>query len=444
MEHSLSNASAIALAVVLLFAIFANTGTDLRRLMSGRNVVLVGIASWFLLEAIMLPAGLAPYSQSEYTLGVVAVGAAIGAFLLGYHQTYGCPAFPQIGRVVRPLDDPALLWRLVLTGGLVGFAPIMIFVGTDLVTNFDSLLNMRTSWGGVLSRGRYGDARAAFLMLEMFATGVAPFATVLLFDRRTSLFQKLVCLGLMGWPALRAFGTGTRSSLITAVVPVLGVLYFKASPQTQRKLILAALLTVPLVYQLMAAIVISRGEGEFSWESGQKAEYVGNEMFRELLFIRQKVPAQIDYQYGYVYYVQLVNPIPRFLWEGKPTLDTGLMMADLYGAVDEGTGEATLTVSPGLIGEMYLNFGWLGVVGLSAFGGWLVRGWDRIAEENAGSIVTMVYYVAGLAVLFIMGRSFTMGMFYGLLSFALLALVFQRLYPSPPRYPSQPLESGAT
>lgn len=439
MESTLSNIPAVALAAVLLFALLANTGTDLRRLLSGRNVVLIGIASWFVLEAVTVPAALAAFTPGEYTLGVVAVGAATAAFLLGYRTTAGCPAFPRLARVIRPLDDPAVLWRLVLTGAIVGFAPIVYFSGTELITNFESLLGMRASWGGVLARGRYGDARAAFLMLEMFATGVAPFAAVLLFDRRTSLGQRLVCAALVCWPMIRAFGTGTRSSLVTAVIPVLAVLYFRARPRTQRKMLIAALLVLPLVYQLMAAIVISRGEGEFSWESHKKAEYVGNEMFRELLFIQRKVPQQLDYQYGYVYYVQIVNPIPRFLWPDKPTLDTGLLMADMYGEVDA-TGEATLTVSPGLIGEMYLNFGWFGVVGLSAFGGWLVRGWDQIVELNPDSMVVRVYHAAGLAVLFIMGRSFTMNMFYGLLSFALLAWVFQRLAPAalPGTAPSVP------
>jgi oligosaccharide repeat unit polymerase len=437
--NSLSNAPALVAAIALLGALGANTGGDLRRLLSGRNVVLVGIGSWFLLEALALPEALAVYTQGEYTLGVSAVVASMVAFLLGYHASGGCPVFPRFGRTVRPLDDPALLWRIVLAGAVVGFAPVVYFAGTDLITNFDSLLGMRSTWGGVLARGRYGDARSAFLMLEMFATGVGPFAAVLLFDRRTPLNRRLVSLALVCWPIVRAFGVGTRSALITAVVPVLVVLYFKMRPGAQRKIVIAALLCVPLIYQLMAAIVISRGEGEFAWENHQKAEYVGNEMFRELLFIQRRVPQQLDYQYGYVYYVQLVNPVPRFLWPEKPTLDTGLLMADLYGEVDQNTGEANLTISPGLIGEMYLNFGWLGVVGLSALGGWLVRGWDRLAEENADSLVAMVYYTGGLAVLFIMGRSFTMNMFYGLLSFTLLAWVVQLAPPSArPAAPGRP------
>jgi oligosaccharide repeat unit polymerase len=433
LDNALSNIPAIVLAVGLLCAVLANIGGDPRRLLSGRNVVLMGIGAWFLLEAITLPEDLGIYTQGEYVLGIVAVCASMLAFLFGYHQTAGCPVFPKLGQQIRALDDPNLLWRLVAVGAVIGFTPIVIIGGTDLVTNFDSLLAMRKSWGGVLARGRYGDARAAFLMLEMFALGVAPFAALLLFDRRTPLIRRLLCLWIVLWPLIRSFGTGTRSSLITAVVPTLAVLYLKASPKTQRKLIYAALLSAPLIYQLMAAIVISRGEGEFSWENHKKAKYVGNEMFRELLFIRQHVPNQIDYQYGYVYYVQMVNPIPRFIWEGKPTLDAGLLMADLYGEVDSKTGEANLTISPGMIGEMYLNFGWLGVIVISAFGGWLVRGWDRIAEQNGGSLVTMIYYIGGLAVLFIMGRSFTLNMFYGLASLALLAWALQKMAaPAPP------------
>ncbi len=375
----------------------------------------------------MLPSSLTVFTQDEYTLGIVAVSLSIVSFLLGYHKTEGCPIFPKLASVVRPLDKPAMLWRLVVVGAIVGFAPIVILVGSDIIANFDSMLEMRgNSWGGPLARGRYGDARAAFLMLEMFATGVSPFAAILLFDRRTSFMKRILSGSVVFWPVLRAFGSGTRSSLITAVIPVLAILYLKASPRTQRKMLVVALLCLPMMYQLMAAIVASRGEGEFSWESRQKVDYVGNEMFRELLFIRQYVPTQVDYQFGYVYYVQLVNPIPRFLWPEKPTLDTGLLMADAYGAVDDKTGEAQMTISPGLIGEMYLNFGWLGIMGISAFGGWLVRGWDRLAENNADSISTKVYYTCGLAVLFIMGRSFTMGMFYGLLSFALLAWILTR------------------
>ena len=103
-------------------------------------------------------------------------------------------------------------------------------------------------------------------------------------------------------------------------------------------------------------------------------------------------------------------------------------MAQMCGEVDA-NGEAYLTRSPGIIGEMYLNFGFVGIIALSFFGGWLVKGWDLIRERYSNSLVCLMYYSAGLAVLFIMGRSFTMGMFYGLLSFAVLAWAMKQFAP---------------
>jgi oligosaccharide repeat unit polymerase len=187
-------------------------------------------------------------------------------------------------------------------------------------------------------------------------------------------------------------------------------------PQTQRKVILAALLASPAIYLFMAAMVVSRGTGEFSLESARHAKYVGNEMFQELAFITANVPSkEVGYLWGESYIVQLVNPIPRFLWPGKPRLDSGIMMAKLKGEVDKRSGETYLTRSPGLIGEMYFNFGLPGIALLSFFGGWLVRGWDNMAERYSSSLPTMILYYMGLATLFIMGRSFSMEMLYGIL-----------------------------
>jgi hypothetical protein len=424
----LSAISAYLLAAVLGLAIWADVRHDICRLVTGRNVVLVAMAAWYLLEAIMLPEGLRRYTQEQYNLGIFYVGLAFTGFLAAYHYTSGCPFFPALGEKITFFDDEKWLWRLVLAGAAIGFAPIIYFTGTQITEMFQGMMGMRGTWGGILGRGRYGDARAAFLMLEMCVGAVAPFAAILLFSKTSSSMQRLFCILVIGWPMLRAYGSGTRSAMITAGGGLLAILYWKATPAFRKKMIYAGLACIPSFYGLMAALVISRSSGNFNWEDQEKAQYVGNEMFRELLFITSRVPAQADYQYGFVYYVQLVNPIPRFLWPGKPTLDAGLLMAGLYGQVNR-SGEAHLTISPGLIGEMYLNFGVAGIVGLSAFGGWLVKGWDLIPQRYAYSLPAKMYYSGGLAVLFIMGRSFTMGMFYGLLSLAVLAWIIRFLNP---------------
>jgi len=138
-------------------------------------------------------------------------------------------------------------------------------------------------------------------------------------------------------------------------------------------------------------------------------------MFQELLYITTEIPDNGEYIYGYSYFVQVINPIPRFVWNGKPTFDSGLHLARLKGEVDPRTGELYLTRSPGLIGEMYMNFGLVGIVALSGLGGWLVRGWDRLPRRHGDSVPTLILYCMGLAVLFIMGRSFNMHMLYAIL-----------------------------
>lgn len=417
---AISASLAYALAFLFGLAIFVDVRADLCRLVTGRNVVIVAMAAWYLLEAVALPDALREYKQEQYNFGILCVGIAFCLFLAGYHWTTGCSLFASFGKQITFFDDEKWLWRLVLVGAAIGFAPIIYFTGTEFSAMFQGMMGMRATWGGALGRGRYGDARAAFLMLEMFVGGVAPFAAILLFSRRSTFAQRFVCLIVIVWPMLRAYGSGTRSSMITVAGGVLAVLYWKVSPLLRKRIIIGAACCAPLFYGLMTALVVSRGSGNFEWEDRTKAEYVGNEMFRELLFITTKVPKELPFQYGFGYVVQLVNPIPRFLWPSKPTLDAGLLMASLYGEVDA-RGEAHLTISPGLIGEMYMNFGLVGIVGLSFFGGWLVKGWDLIRVRYSHSLPAIVYYSAGLAVLFIMGRSFTMGMFYGLLSLALLA-----------------------
>jgi hypothetical protein len=293
----------------------------------------------------------------------------------------------------------------------------------------EGMLGQRATWGGLLGRGRYGDARAAFLMIEMFIGGVAPFAAILLFSRGSTVVQRFFCGLVVIWPMLRGYGSGTRSTLIIAVgCSVAAVFYWKATHTWRKRAIYTGLACLPLFYALMAAIVASRGSGMFSWEGNEKADYVGNEMFRELLFITSKVPAEVDYQYGYSYYVQLVNPIPRFLWPDKPTLDAGILLANMYGAVDA-RGEASLTISPGLIGEMHLNFGVFGIFLLSLFGGWLVKGWDGIPLLYSHSLPTMMFYSGGLGILFVMGRGFNMGHLYGLLSVAALGWMYRYFNP---------------
>ncbi len=200
-------------SLLITIALIADVCHDLRRIVSGRSVVLLGIASWFLLEAVKLSPEVLTYQQDQYNFGVLCVVLATLAFLAGYHWTSGCKWFEKAASKVSILDDHRLLWRLVLSCSVIGFAPILFYSGLQLVDLLHGILGMRETWGGLIGRGRYGGFREAILQLENFVIGLAPFAVILLIDRRSSGFQRAFCAGVAAWPLLRGFGSGTRSRI---------------------------------------------------------------------------------------------------------------------------------------------------------------------------------------------------------------------------------------
>ncbi len=79
--------------------------------------------------------------------------------------------------------------------------------------------------------------------------------------------------------------------------------------------------------------------------------------------------------------------IPRVLWPEKPKIAKGAWFALRIGQARVGeSGSITNSVNMTIPGELYLNYGWLGVLaGLSIFGALLAILWDRVAFWDAMS-----------------------------------------------------------
>ena len=428
-RYQISNFWGLALTAFVGSSLMLNLRHDIRCLLSTRNFVLMGIGAWFLLEAVKLSPDVLKHQQSVYDYSIFCVFLATVSFLAGYHLLSPCRLFDPLARRYRELDDERVLWALVVFCGIVGFGPILYVSQLRLTALFQGIMGFRQTWGGLLARGRLGGFREALLMLEYFLRGVGPVAVILLLSRRSTMFQRVVCAAVLTWTLLRAYGSGTRYQMLGSFLPAMAVVYYQLPRLLQRQLILGGLAALPLVYTFMAAVAVSRGDGEFSWDAAEEARYVGNEMFRELVFITDNVPQKHEHLYGHSYMVQIVNPIPRFLWPGKPTGDAGILMAEMKGEVNPITGETYLTRSPGLIGEMYLNFGLLGIPVLSTFGGWLARGWDRLPQLNPQSLPTHIIFFMGLVTFFILGRSFTMNLLYNVLFLTVAVFLITTAFP---------------
>lgn len=84
-----------------------------------------------------------------------------------------------------------------------------------------------------------------------------------------------------------------------------------------------------------------------------------------------------------------MRPIPRFFWPGKPT-SSGFDLAQVQGLKQT-------SLSSSVIGEWYLSFGWIGVVG----GGWLYGRLAGMASlllvKDAESANSIVYSLLAMA-----------------------------------------------
>ncbi len=97
---------------------------------------------------------------------------------------------------------------------------------------------------------------------------------------------------------------------------------------------------------------------------------------------------------GRSYYRLLFVPIPRFVWPGKPE-NTQRTFAR---ALDPALGDSGTTIPAGIVGDLYINFGTGGILGMLVFG--LFFGHERYRHFGdmvflAGSGVWMFHLVRG-------------------------------------------------
>lgn len=151
---------------------------------------------------------------------------------------------------------------------------------------------------------------------------------------------------------------------------------------------------------------------EASFEKTEQAEHAGLNMFEELGYINHFMKLG-TYQpnWGARYWAEVVNPVPRGLWPGKPYV--GLDYAMLRGMGEGGFADqmqegVAATISTGMIGQGVVNFGTLfGPI----FAALLMAVWvallarqDLQAEEHPARFLL---YALGIILTFNMGRDIT-------------------------------------
>jgi hypothetical protein len=283
-------------------------------------------------------------------------------------------------------------------------------------------------WG----RGRMGSGFDALLSIafyfQLMVASVFGVVAAVSTDRRTRLFALILCL--VAWPAF--IFDRTRNTMLAVVIPaVLSYVFLRLRGGLLKKIaVLAGCFVV--VNGWMAFVIANRSEmnmGQALNEKGfnlnnleQTHHHEGLNMFEELCWINTFIEnGRYNPNWGARYFAELVNPIPRVLWPGKPLIGIDYAIARGQGGGTSGQASVNATVSTGLIGQGVVNFG--GILGPAA-AALLMSVWVAILARqdlHISELGRLPLYACGLILTFNLGRDLTLITLYPFI-FGVLAL----------------------
>jgi len=141
----------------------------------------------------------------------------------------------------------------------------------------------------------------------------------------------------------------------------------------------------------------------------------GFNMFEELCYINYYIAnGTYNVNWGTRYYAEIVNPIPRVLWPGKPMIgiDYAIARGMKYGDQAAKSGGIASSISTGMIGQGIVNFGrFFGPIASAL----LMAIWVAVLARldlMGGDPGHLLLYAIGLVLTYNMGRDITLLILY--------------------------------
>lgn len=294
------------------------------------------------------------------------------------------------------------------------------------------------------SHGRIGSGFDAFsivavyfqlLTTSMFGV-VAALATTQRVRRLALMFV------LLSWPAF--IFDRTRNSMLAMAVPAILSWVFLRLRGGMIKKTLVLFLCFFVVNTWMKFIIANRSQMSITaafhnkglnLSEQQKVHNEGLNMFEELCWVSTFIDnGRYKVNWGQRYFAELVNPIPRGLWHGKPLIGLDYAIARGHGDANDTQGGVNTTISTGFIGQGVVNFGrFLGPAAAGILMSlWIV--WLARLDLTIHQLGRLPLYSLGLILTFNLGRDITLITLYPFV-FGALAIWFLEHYqiikPSP-------------
>ncbi len=224
--------------------------------------------------------------------------------------------------------------------------------------------------------------------------------TYYLFDRTRNIILAVLLPAILTWVFLRL-----RGGLLKKIV-VLGFCY----------LLLSAWMAFIIENRSNGSIANAFKEKGFNFKKEASVHHEGLNMYEELCWINTFIKkGTYNPNWGARYFAELVNPIPRALWHGKPLIGIDYAIArgqGVKGPNDANSGNegggVYATISTGMIGQGVVNFG--GILGPAA-AALLMSFWVAVLARQDLQIAKLgrlPLYALGLILTFNLGRDITL------------------------------------
>lgn len=379
----------VAMFVPIAVAAWKNTKSVLRV----EHMVCFGIVYWLFLDLL----------QNAYVMenvtpdGVVGAFIAVGLFMIGFWLSNLVPPFRVPRFLVRstyiPMDADRT-FQLSIVFFLLGMFNYWYASDFDFQRMFGALLLNR--WQAPWSRPAYGGWWAFRDHMQYFGY-VLPTLTAMMIVHR-GLVHPQTFVSLLMSATILAFLAQTGGRRLVGVTVGAGILFWMiASPKlTLRRMVVAGTLFAGLLF-FMQIILEYRDTGfiRFFYEDElrMKREYVHvDDNILRLAQTIDLIPAQFPYVGEKRIIYTLVRPVPRALWEDKPT-DPGF---DLAKALAQPGVQIQYTLS--VVGDWYMMYGfWTVFLGGVVYGR-LASMWSGMATVNDEVVAKLLYSLGAMAI----------------------------------------------
>jgi hypothetical protein len=346
----------------------------------------------------LVPAGDAPMFRALATVGASMLFLWIGSRVVE-------PVFRPRQRMLAPLRArirPQRVLVVVIVGAVARF--VLLLTGNLGYQGFGRSGDLTGYSNWLATANDLLPFAAGLLLLDWFSTrrkaSLHALIAVAVVETATSIVSgvKGLALSLLVFLAVVAIRSGRRPSLrVAAILAAIFLLIIAPSVEAFRAQVqrsgaptsLIGRITEPL--SLVGGSSRALGVAKTSYHNTLLEE---QNLLVDVVLIQTRTPSVFPFEHGRRWLrAPVVAAVPRALWRGKPSFSNGADLAVRYAGAAPGTTSMPAT----MVGDAWIQFGWLGVIGGSlALGAvyrlvyvWVAR------RRNQGWTLALCFVVAG-------------------------------------------------